>query len=213
MRKVIIAVVMAAILVTGILAQTLETPEPKPRLTAIVVIDPEAKGYGNGYGYCDQELSRLAKQETEMELEKKGFRVLVSTQDLKSLMDELKLEQSEWSVQGENRQPIGFFTGVSRVFYVSVSIESGGAYGGYWRAGSSAGGMVEEISVEVILREIDLKIRAQVISRKGTGTVTRFMILQAFIGAGKIETTRKKMSREAVRKAVKKTLSINPKQG
>ena len=91
--------------------------------TCVVVVDPQSDRYYAGpFGgyYFSHELSRVAKQELEIALSKRGFQVLLNTDEVGPTQDELRLENSEWGRYGRKRNDIGYFTGADETFYVSA---------------------------------------------------------------------------------------------
>jgi hypothetical protein len=205
--------------IASLQAQPQPTANPNPHPTAtpgptvVVVLDPEASdsygyGFGRGYYYAE-DLSSVAKQETEVALEKKGFKVLVSTQDVGPLQEELELENSEWGQYGEHRQPIGYFSGAQQTFYVSAYVAGEQGYDvGDWRRQAR----VEGLKVGVLLRQIDLKTRRQVQSLRGTGSAAALSRARVSLGRDwdpvEVELERiDNLARRAVGEAVGKALT------
>ncbi|MCX6806600.1 MAG: M48 family metalloprotease [Candidatus Berkelbacteria bacterium] len=142
------------------LASAINDPPLGP--TVVVVVDPEASdsyGYGFGRGYYySEDLSRVAKKEAETALGNRGFSVLVSTQDVVPLQQELELENSQWGQYGDGRKDIGYFAGADYVFYVSAHVlREQNFQVGDWRRQAEVAGL----RVGVLLRMIDHKTRRQ----------------------------------------------------
>ena len=180
------------------------------RPTAVVVVDPEGTdnyglGFGRGYYYV-HDLSEVAKQEAEAALERRGFDVLVSTQDVGPLMDELDLENSEYGQYGENRTPKGYFSGAENVFYVSAWVAGANEYQvGDWRRQLEVSGL----KVGVLLRQVDLKTRKQLLAGAGTGLVNKISRVRIPLGRSdywnpvEVELeSEQNLARQAVAKAV-----------
>jgi len=113
-----------AIVVLLVVAASVTLAQSAP--TCVVVVDPQAEyGYG-GYGgydgsyYYSSQLSQIAKQELEAALSERGWLVLLNASDVGPTQEELLLENSEWGINGRNRQPIGDFTGATETFLVSA---------------------------------------------------------------------------------------------
>ena len=182
--------------------------------TAIVVVDPESSesnsyGFGRSY-YYNEDISRVAKQETEAALEKRGFRVLVSTQDVGPLQSELELENSEWGLRGEGKKDKGYFVGADNVFYISAYVAGERDVRlGDWRKSAEVNGL----KVGVLLRQIDLATRRQIQSFKGTGSangVTRIRLPfgDRWTNSSEIEVQQvDNLARRAVGGAVAKALA------
>lgn len=151
---------------------------------AVVVVDPEARRYDYGWGfrsYYDQSLSETAKIETEAVLGEQGWTVLVSTQDVGPIQEELALENSEWGRNGEGRKDIGSFAGADDIFYVSAYVASETAYtAGNWRQSAR----LEGLKVGVVLRQIDLKTRKQLNVFRATGSAQALRRARIVLGQG-----------------------------
>jgi len=140
--------------------------------TVVVVVDPEANdaygGFGSSYYYAG-DLSAIAKQETEIALANLGYQVLVSTNDVGPIQDEISLENSEWGANGENRNPKGDFAGAQEMYYVSAYVlRSSGATVGDWRNQATLAGL----KVGVLLRRIETRTRKVPQNYRGNGSVT-----------------------------------------
>jgi len=155
-----------------------ETPTPAAPVaaatgkTVVVVVDPEANdaygGFGSGYYYAG-DLSQIAKQETKIALASLGYQVLVSTNDVGPLQDEISLENSEWGTNGENRNPKGDFAGAQEMYYVSAYVlRSSGATVGDWRNQATLAGL----KVGALLRRVETRTRKVPENFRGTGSVT-----------------------------------------
>jgi Zn-dependent protease with chaperone function len=179
----------------------------------VVVVDPEASesygyGFGRGYYYAE-DLSRVAKQECEIVLEKRGFRVLVSTQDVGPLQEELELENSEWGARGEGRKPKGYFAGADYIFYVSAYVmQEQNFQVGDWRRQAEVAGL----KIGVLLRQIDLESRRQIQTLRGTGSVAALSRARVSLGRDweplEVELERiENLARRAVGEAVGKAVS------
>ncbi len=108
---------MAAVLVMNSAVVLAEMP------TCVVVVDPQSDQYYAGqFGgyYFSRELSRVAKQELEIALSRRGFQVLLNTEDVRPTQEELLLENSKWGQDGRGRNNIGYFTGADETFLVSA---------------------------------------------------------------------------------------------
>jgi len=196
--------------------QSATTP-PAAGPTVIVVVDPEAsESYGYGFGrgyYYSEDLSRVTKQECEVALEKRGFRVLVSTEDVDPLQSEIELENSEWGARSESRKEKGYFAGTDVIFYVSAYVlrEQNFEIGDWRRQAEVAG-----LKIGVLLRQIDLKTRRQIQTLRGTGSVAALSRARVSLGRGwdplevdleRIENLARRAVGEAVGKAVSNLFS------
>jgi len=192
--------------------QSATTP-PAAGPTVVVVVDPEA-GYTYGYGfgrgyYYSEDLSRVTKQECEIALEKRGFRVLVSTQDVGPLQEELELENSEWGARGEGRKPKGYFAGADYIFYVSAYVmQEQNFQVGDWRRQAEVAGL----KIGVLLRQIHLETRRQIQTLRGTGSVAALSRARVSLGRDweplEVELERiENLARRAVGEAVGKAVS------
>jgi hypothetical protein len=176
--------------------------------TAVVVVDPARTedyglGFGRGYYYCN-DLSEVAKQEAEAALEKRGFNVLVSTQDVGPLTEELDLQNSEYGQYGEGRTPKGYFAGAENVFYVSAWVAGANELQvGDWRRQLEVSGL----KVGVLLRQVDLRTRKQLLASAGIGSVNKISRVRIPLGRDdwnpvEVElNSEQNLAREAVAKA------------
>ena len=131
--------------------------------TCVVVVDPQAdQFYAGPFGgyYYSHELSRVAKQELEVALQRRGFLVLLSANEVGPTQDELSLENSEWGRYGSGRNDDGYFAGAAEMFYVSAFTYGGrdvGLSAQFREASPSV--RLADLKVKVLIRRTNTRTR------------------------------------------------------